>query len=492
MAIINGTNLNDNDTFQFNPFPFLQFFAKLDGTNLDDSISGFGGNDILNGFNGNDVLNGGADADTMNGGDGNDTYFVDNVGDVILNTTTFNPNLGEVNDFLGGVDTVNSFISYTLGASLENLNLTGFAAINGTGNIKNNVINGNSASNVLDGGAGADTMNAGDGSDTYFVDNTGDVVSESWNDALGGVDTVNSSVSFGPLGFGIENLNLTGFNAINGTGNSNNNVINGNSAANVIDGGTGADTMHGGDGSDTYFVDNTGDVVSEFWNDALGGVDTVNSSVNHTLGFGIENLNLTTTFSGLFLTGGIIGTGNENNNVINGNFFNNTLNGLDGNDVLNGGFGSDTLFGGNGNDTLDGGSGADTMNGGDGSDTYFVDDTGDVVSEFWNDALGGVDTVNSSASFGPLGFGIENLNLTGFAAINGTGNSNNNIINGNSAANVLNGGTGADTMNAGDGSDTYFVDNTGDVVSEFWNDALGGVDTVNSSVSFGPLGFGIE
>ncbi|MEQ1486829.1 calcium-binding protein, partial [Methyloglobulus sp.] len=192
MAIINGTNLNDNDTFQFNPFPFLQFFAKLDGTDLDDTISGFGGNDILNGFNGNDVLNGGADADTMNGGDGNDTYFVDNVGDVILNTTTFNPNLGEVNDFLGGVDTVNSFISYTLGASLENLNLTGFAAINGTGNIKNNVINGNSASNVLDGGAGADTMNAGDGSDTYFVDNTGDVVSESWNDALGGVDTVNS------------------------------------------------------------------------------------------------------------------------------------------------------------------------------------------------------------------------------------------------------------------------------------------------------------
>ncbi|MEQ1486572.1 calcium-binding protein, partial [Methyloglobulus sp.] len=259
-----------------------------------------------------------------------------------------------------------------------------------------------------------------------------------WNDALGGVDTVNSSVSFGPLGFGIENLNLTGFAAINGTGNSNNNIINGNSAANVLDGGTGADTMHAGDGSDTYFVDNTGDVVSEFWNDALGGVDTVNSSVSFgPLGFGIENLNLTGIAN-------INGTGNANNNVINGNV---------GNNVLNGGAGNDTLFGSNGNDVLIGGTGADTMNGGDHNDTYSVDNVGDVVAETFNDALGGVDTVNSSVSFGPLGFGIERLNLTGVANINGTGNANNNVINGNVGNNILIGGAGNDTINGGSGND---------------------------------------
>ncbi|MEQ1739368.1 MAG: calcium-binding protein, partial [Methyloglobulus sp.] len=181
-----------------------------------------------------------------------------------------------------------------------------------------------------------------------------------------------------------------------------------------------------------------GDVVSEFWNDALGGVDTVNSSVSFgPLGFGIENLNLTGIAN-------INGIGNANNNVINGNV---------GNNVLNGGAGNDTLFGSNGNDTLIGGTGADTMNGGDQSDTYFVDNVGDVVAETFNDALGGVDTVNSSVSFGPLGFGIERLNLTGVANINGIGNANNNVINGNVGNNILNGGVGNDTVNGGSGND---------------------------------------
>ncbi|MFM5945521.1 MAG: furin, partial [Dolichospermum sp.] len=114
------------------------------------------------------------------------------------------------------------------------------------------------------------------------------------NDALGGVDTVFSSVNF-TLGFGLENLTLTGTGNINGTGNGNNNVITGNSANNILTGGLGADTLTGGDGSDTYYVDNAGDVVTELYNDALGGVDTVFSSVNFTLGFGLENLTLTGT-----------------------------------------------------------------------------------------------------------------------------------------------------------------------------------------------------
>ena len=562
MATINGTNFNDNDTFQFNGL-FFQFFPRLDGTSGNDSISGFNGNDILNGLNGIDTLNGGAGADTMNGGDGNDTYFVDNVGDVILNTLTFNPSLGEVNDSLGGVDTVNSSVSYTLGASLENLNLTGAAAINGTGNAKNNVINGNGASNILsgldgndtlngnngidtlNGGAGADTMNGGDGNDTYFVDNVGDVILNTLtfnpslgevNDSLGGVDTVNSSVSY-TLGASLENLNLTGAAAINGTGNAKNNVINGNGASNILsglngndtlngnngidtlNGGAGADTMNGGDGNDTYFVDNVGDVILNTLtfnpslgevNDSLGGVDAVNSSVSYTLGASLENLNLTGAAA-------INGTGNAKNNVINGNGASNILSGLDGNDTLNGN---------NGIDTLNGGAGADTMNGGDGNDTYFVDNVGDVILNTLtfnpslgevNDSLGGVDAVNSSVSY-TLGASLENLNLTGAAAINGTGNAKNNVINGNGASNILsgldgndtlngnngidtlNGGAGADTMNGGDGNDTYFVDNVGDVILNTLtfnpslgevNDSLGGVDTVNSSVSY-TLGASLE
>ncbi|QLE57341.1 S8 family serine peptidase [Nostoc sp. TCL26-01] len=101
----------------------------------------------------NDTLNGGRGNDEMRGGAGNDTYVVDSTGDVIVE------NLNE------GTDTVESSITYTLGANLENLTLTGIAAINGTGNTGNNIITGNSGNNTLNGGSGVDTLIGGDGND---------------------------------------------------------------------------------------------------------------------------------------------------------------------------------------------------------------------------------------------------------------------------------------------------------------------------------------
>ena len=79
----------------------------------------------------------------MTGGISDDTYAVDDYGDTI------------VEERFDGTDTVRSSISYGLGAWLENLVLTGSAAIHGTGNDLNNVLTGNSANNDLNGGLGA-------------------------------------------------------------------------------------------------------------------------------------------------------------------------------------------------------------------------------------------------------------------------------------------------------------------------------------------------
>ena len=471
------------------------------------AINGTGNNlnNVITGNNADNVLDGGAGADTMIGGLGNDTYIVDNVGDLVAE------NLNE------GTDTVNSSISYSLTANVENLNLTGTTDLNATGNALNNIINGNSGNNLIDGGAGADTMAGGLGNDTYIVDNIGDLVTENANE---GNDTVNSSISY-TLTANVENLNLTGAADNSATGNALNNTIIGNTGNNLIDGGLGADAMSGGLGNDTYIVDNVGDLVTENVNE---GTDTVNSSISYALTANVENLNLTGTAD-------LNGTGNALNNIINGNTGNNVIDGGIGADTMSGGLGNDTyvvdnagdlvieganagtdnvlssisysltsnvenltltgsadlngtgnelsnmITGNAGNNVLDGGLGADSMAGGLGNDTYIVDNIGDMVTENANE---GTDTVNSSITYA-LTANVENLNLTGTTDLNATGNALNNIINGNSGNNLIDGGLGADTMAGGLGNDTYIVDNIGDLVIENTNE---GIDTVQSSISY--------
>ena len=385
-----------------------------------------------------------------------------------------NASIGEVTI----TDTLQTTISRTLSANVENLKLNGTDPINGTGNAGNNVLTGNSANNILNGGEGNDTLNGGAGNDTligglgndvYQVDSTTDVITENTGE---GTDTIQSSVTYTIASLAnIENLTLTGSSVINGTGNAANNILTGNTANNTLNGGDGNDTLNGGTGVDTligglgndiYQVDSTTDVITENTGE---GTDTIQSSVTYTIASLANIENLTLTGSSV-----INGTGNTANNILTGNTANNTLDGGDGNDTLIGGAGNDTLIGGNGNDYA-----------------YYYSSTGSVTVNLAtgtaSDGLGGTDTLSL----------IEHIQGSNTAGDNLTGDANNNIFYGYGGNDTLNGGDGNDTLIGGVGNDSliggngndfaHYYSATGAVTANLTtgtaNDGEGGTDTLS-------------
>lgn len=341
------------------------------------NLYGQDGNDTLTAGTGYTTLYGGAGADRMVGNALGNTYSVDNAGDVIVDVPG------------GGIDTVNSSISYALGGELENLTLIGSAAIAGTGNAGNNTLDGsqNTAANVLTGGIGDDVYRLG----------AGDSVVENANE---GMDTVYAAFSY-TLGNNVENLVLTSATNATATGNTLNNRLTGSNANDVLNGnagndylngmygndtlngGTGADEMVGGYGNDIYYVNEVGDVVTEL---SGQGTDTVNSAISYTLGANVERLTLTGTTAGV-ATGNTLAnilTGNGVANTLIGDAGNDTVRGMGGNDWLLAGTGNDVLEGGDGDDILSGATGADTLTGGWGSDQYiFARDQGqDLIRDY--------------------------------------------------------------------------------------------------------------
>ncbi|GLK67891.1 calcium-binding protein [Hansschlegelia plantiphila] len=269
------------------------------------------------------------------------------------------------------------------------------------------LLHGDAGADTIDGGLDVDVMYGGAGGDTFFVDDASDQVIEN-NES--GVDLVNASVTFSLAGQYVENITLTGDQAIDAVGNSLNNVLTGNSAAN---------TLTGGKGNDTYYVQNVDDKVVELDGQ---GADQVYSTVTFSLaGQYIEKLTLTGFDD-------IDATGNSLNNAIVGNA---------------------------GDNVLDGGAGADTMSGGGGDDDYYVQNAGDVAKEL--DGQGN-DRVLSSVSYALTGQYVERLRLTGDGDVHATGNTLNNTIAGNAGDNVIDGWSGADTMAGGSGADTFVFD----------------------------------
>jgi Ca2+-binding RTX toxin-like protein len=325
----------------------------------------------------------------MTGGLGNDSYTVDNVGDIVIETSTLATE----------IDTVNSSITYTLGANVEKLILTGTAAINGTGNGLANTLTGNTGANVLTGGLG---------NDIYFI-GAGDTVVETSTLATE-LDTVNSSITY-TLGANVEKLILTGTVAINGAGNG---------LANTLTGNTGANVLTGGLGNDTYFIA-AGDTVVETSTLATE-LDTVNSSITYTLGANVEKLILTGTAA-------IDGTGNG---------LANTLTGNTGANVLTGGLGNDTYVIGAGDTVVETSTLATELDTVNSSITYTL---GANVEKL---------ILTGTAAIDGTGNSLANTL---------TGNTGANILKGEAGNDVLNGGAGSDTLTGGVGLDT-FVFNT--------------------------------
>lgn len=433
----------------------LATIENVRGTGQADSLTGDSNVNLLDGGAGNDTLDGGENIDILQGGVGDDTYIVDVATDAVTESAN------------AGNDTVETGISYSLGANLENLTLTGNAETTGTGNALDNILIGNSASTTLNGGAGNDTLDGG------ALD----------KDISGVINTLNGDA-------GNDTFLARGF--------------------------WGAGNFDGGDGNDWLDYSQPDAFTAKYRNAHVAGVkvDLVGGNAftyyrasDNEIG---AEANVQTTLTGIENVRGSL-----QSDLLLGNDIANLLDGGAGSDVIKGGAGNDTLDGGVVDDfnpgtfdTLSGDSGNDIFltrgffaagnySGGDGSDwldfsqpdTFTVDNrnsygagvrvdlaAGNAYTFYqmqgnltWPDPLGQI-SIN----------GFENIRGSGQGdSLSGDGNANQ--LDGGSGDDVLDGGQGADTLIGGAGNDNYSVDTSGDVITEADN---AGNDTVQTTISY--------
>lgn len=433
-----------------------------------ENITGSTFNDILSGDGGDNVLDGAGGADGMSGGAGNDTYYVDNAGDLI----TENAN--------EGTDLVVTTITWTLGNNLENLRL-GAGAINGTGNALDNIIYSGTGNNTINGGAGTDTISylyatagvtadlsgASGGAGTDILSGFEKLTGSAFNDSLSGdananiidggagTDTLNMSAATTSVNVSLTQGTSSGaggndtlLNIENVTTGSGNDTVEGDTNSNVLNGGTGTDTLTyanslygisvdlsitvaqetGGGGYDT--ITNFENVIGSAYDDEIGG-----NSGNNVLdgGAGINTLS--------YFTAAVAVTVNLSTTTAQATGF--------GSDTISnfqnliGGSVNDTLTGTNGDNIIDGRKGNDAMIGKAGNDTYWVDSATDTITELANE---GIDEVYTMAAF-TLPANVENLYIMTTAdALTFSGNALNNIIYSGTGSNTLAGGGGIDTI----------------------------------------------
>jgi Ca2+-binding RTX toxin-like protein len=227
---------------------------------------------------------------------------------------------------------------------------------------------------------GANIMVGLAGDDLYYVNNSGDTVTETGG---AGYDIVVAGANYA-LPAEVEALYMNGT-GLTGTGSG--------SADTLLSTG-GANILVGLGGDDLYYVNSIGDVVIE---GGGGGIDTVIASSSYIMPSEVESL---------YLVGsGLTGTGNGGDNILLSTGGANNLAGLAGNDL------------------------------------YYVNNSADTVTEA---AADGLDTVLTTVNY-VLPVNVEALFMRG-TGLTGTGNDGHNVLLDVGGANVLFGGAGNDTF----------------------------------------------
>jgi Ca2+-binding RTX toxin-like protein len=473
------------------------------GTGNDKLIGGLGQDSIM-GELGNDqitMLVTAGNVDTIDAGDDTDTLVLSGVvpGDhvVVVDLSSSTDQVVSI----GGVADAPTQINF------ENLTASGIgSSVDVTGSDGGNIIIGSNGNDSIDGGDGDDVLKGGGdddvltgglgndlliggtGNDTYTVDVASDVVTEG---LAAGTDEVFASLT-STLGANVENLTLTGNDALNGTGNTLANVLTGNDGANVLTGGAGNDTLIGGLGEDTVTGGTENDRIVMLV--TAGDVDVANGGagldtlalVGAVDGDGVVVVDLSSLTdqvtrigtadpqvlvqknferldaSGLGISSSVNVTGSAGANLMIGSNGNDQLTGNAGNDTLNGGAGDDTLLsGGDGNDVILIGAAADhggseVIDGGAGTDVIRFTSTTSDETLVLNSNVTAVESVVIGTAAG-LTTGTTALNVDASALNSGlsiTGNAGDNVLTGTSVNDTLIGGAGNDTLLGGLGQDT--------------------------------------
>ena len=437
----------------------LNGIENIFGSNFNDFLGGDNSPNWLAGGLGDDVLNGGGGADYMDGGAGDDTFWVDNAGDVVVEAVG------------GGADLVQTTVSYALpaGSEVERLwptDPTSFTTIDLTGNefgqqiegtFGANVLNGMGGNDVLAGIGGGDALIGGAGADEFQF-----TVYELAQAQLA-APLFSHVTDFDQGNGGI-------YNAAEGDQINFNHLLAASAAGQPVE--TIVRAVAEGTGT-TLQVDYDGPTNGTNWVtlaylDGVAAGETLNVIVDSSQPAGV-NITVAAADAPQALTG--------TPNV-------------------------DTLIGGTGNDILTGLESNDIMIGGLGDDLYYVQDTGDVIVEKPGEGLDSViayatytlpdhvEAVYTLACGGATGNELDNLIDGAYASSSQTlsGGGGNDTIYGTSDSDFLFGGAGNDAlyglggfdyMFGGPGNDAYFVDQPEPTMENPGE----GIDTVYASVN---------